>query len=104
MVAVRLVLRFAVGAPKPAGKGLTLAVAKLAHAAFYVLLIAMPVTGLLACYDVADLGDLHSWGKPVFIALIASTRWPRSITSSWLRTEHSPGDPGGGALRADDVR
>jgi cytochrome b561 len=71
LVTLRLVLRLAVGAPKPAGGGATLVVAKLAHAAFYLLLIAMPVTGLLAYYEVADLGDLHGWGKPVFIGLIA---------------------------------
>jgi cytochrome b561 len=71
LVVVRLLLRFAQGTPAPIGAGLAVVLAKLAHAAFYLLLIAMPVTGLLTYYDVMDLGDLHGWGKPVFIALIA---------------------------------
>jgi cytochrome b561 len=71
LVVVRLLVRLAQGTPEPGGSGITIHLAKLAHAAFYLLLVAMPVTGLLTYYDIADLGDVHGWGKPVFIGLIA---------------------------------
>jgi cytochrome b561 len=70
LVVIRLFLRWAQGAPAPIANGLSAKLAKLAHAAFYVLLVAMPITGLLTYYGIADLGDVHGWGKPAFIALI----------------------------------
>jgi cytochrome b561 len=71
LVLIRLALRIGQGTPEPNGSGMAQRAAKIAHAVFYLLLIAMPVTGLLTYYEIADLGDLHGWGKPVFIALIA---------------------------------
>jgi cytochrome b561 len=46
--------------------------ARATHAAFYVLLIALPITGALAYYfDMLEMGELHELGKPLMIALIA---------------------------------
>ena len=44
--------------------------AKLVHWAFYLMLFAMPVLGLLTIYVSDSFGDIHKLGKPVFIALI----------------------------------
>ncbi|MET3900363.1 cytochrome b561 [Devosia sp. UYZn731] len=45
--------------------------ARLMHWAFYAMLIAMPVLGLLTVYVSDTFGDIHKLGKPVFIVLIA---------------------------------
>lgn len=47
-------------------------IASLVVIAFYALLIAMPVTGIIA-YHLQQfwVGEIHEWGKPVFLALIA---------------------------------
>ena len=45
--------------------------AKLVHWAFYLMLFAMPVLGLLTVYVSDEFGDIHKQGKPIFIALIA---------------------------------
>lgn len=45
--------------------------AKLVHWAFYGMLFAMPVLGLLTVYVSDDFGDIHKLGKPMFIGLIA---------------------------------
>lgn len=45
--------------------------AKLVHWAFYLMLVAMPVLGLLTVYVSDEFGDIHKLGKPVFLALIA---------------------------------
>jgi len=44
--------------------------AKLVHWAFYLMLFAMPVLGLLTIYVSDSFGDIHKLGKPVFIVLI----------------------------------
>lgn len=73
LVALRLAVRLKRGAP-PAHSGTpcwTDMIARLAHGLFYVLLVAVPVTGLLGYYVGGPFGDLHAWAKPVFIGLIA---------------------------------
>lgn len=73
LVAFRLAVRLVGGAPDPQSSGVPV-LDKLAHAAhwlFYFLLVAMPVTGLLAYYVWPELGEIHELGKPVFIVLIA---------------------------------
>jgi cytochrome b561 len=40
------------------------------HIAFYILLLAVPVSGLLAFYTWSWMGDVHAYAKPVFIVLI----------------------------------
>ena len=44
--------------------------AKLVHWAFYLMLVAMPVLGLLTVYVSDEFGDIHKLGKPVFLVLI----------------------------------
>jgi cytochrome b561 len=73
LVLARLALRLKQGTPP---RALTTATwmdwaAKLVHWAFYVMLFAMPVLGLLTIYVSDSFGDIHKLGKPVFIALIA---------------------------------
>ena len=45
--------------------------ARLVHWAFYLMLFAMPLLGLLTVYVSDAFGDIHKLGKPVFIVLIA---------------------------------
>jgi len=71
LVLLRLALRIGFGAPKPAGASALLAkLAAMAHWLFYVLLLAVPLTGLLAYYFSDPFGDIHGLGKPAFIILI----------------------------------
>ncbi|MDY0874092.1 cytochrome b [Dongia rigui] len=70
LAALRIVIRLVQGAPEPVGAGLQLKAAKAIHAIFYLLLIAVPVTGLLAVYVSPEIGDIHEIGKPLFIAFI----------------------------------
>jgi len=71
LVLIRLMLRIISGVPQAAGAtGWMSVLAGAVHWAFYALLAAMPVTGLLTYFGVWDLGDVHSLGKPVFIVLI----------------------------------
>jgi cytochrome b561 len=70
LVAFRLLIRVVQGAPAPIGSGVQLLVAKAIHGIFYFLLIAAPVTGLLAVYVNEEIGEVHEIAKPLFIALI----------------------------------
>lgn len=71
LAVLRLGVRLAVGAPAAASGSLILSrIAGLAHILFYVLLVAVPATGLMALYVSDDFGDIHALGKPVFIVLI----------------------------------
>jgi cytochrome b561 len=84
LVALRIVLRIVNGAPPPVESGRAAAIiARVAHAAFYVLLVAVPVTGILDYYFQLPTGELHELGKPLFIVLIAlhvaATLWHQFI-------------------------
>jgi cytochrome b561 len=84
LVALRIVLRLWRGAPAPEEPNRAAALlARAAHAAFYVLLVATPVTGILDYYVHLPTGDLHELAKPLFIALIAihvaATAWHQLI-------------------------
>lgn len=70
LVAIRILMRLMIGAPAPVGSRNLQTMAHIAHAAFYVLLFSLPVTGLLAYYNGDPFGDVHAWTKPVLIALI----------------------------------
>lgn len=88
LVIVRLVVRLTQGAPQPASDlGAFALVAKVAHWAFYALLAAMPVTGLLAIYVNGDFGDIHSYGKPIFIVLIAAHALAALYHQFWLKDD-----------------
>ena len=73
LVVIRFIVRLFQGAPEPTTEwqGLAL-IAKATHWLFYALLVAMPVSGLLAVYVDGEFGDIHSLGKPVFILMIAA--------------------------------
>jgi cytochrome b561 len=84
LVALRIGLRLVNGAPPPIETGRAAAIlARISHAAFYVLLVAVPVTGILDYYFHLPTGDLHELGKPLFIVLIAlhvaATLWHQFI-------------------------
>ena len=87
LVLLRLVLRLTRSVPAPmetAGR-LAARLAGVAHAAFYVLLVVVPVTGLLAVYVSPEFGDIHEIGKPVFIVLIALHAAAALYHQFWLR-------------------
>lgn len=72
LVVVRVVLRLRNGAPTPAENvALTDRLAQAVHGLFYVLLFMVPISGLLAYYQIADVGDVHTLAKPAFIVLVA---------------------------------
>lgn len=72
LVLVRLAVRLFVGAPDAQSKmPRWMAFASRAtHALFYGLLVAVPVSGLLAFHVWGWMGDIHALAKPVFIVLI----------------------------------
>jgi len=66
-VAIRIVLRLTKGAPPlPDGSAIVALLARLTHAAFYFLLVAMPVTGILAYWRPARARQarLHRADRP----------------------------------------
>ena len=72
LVGLRLALRILQGTPPPAGARTWMTYAAGAsHWLFYILLVAVPVTGLLAIYVSGEFGNIHALAKPAFIVLIA---------------------------------
>ena len=74
LVALRLVMRLVHGvpAPPPGDSKDMQKIASLTVLAFYVLLVSMPLTGITAYYlQVFWVGEIHEWGKPFLLALIA---------------------------------
>jgi cytochrome b561 len=73
LVAWRLILRFTRGVPAaPEGEGRALKLAGDAgHILLYVLMIALPVTGLLAFYGgIESLGELHGELLKTFLWIV----------------------------------
>lgn len=68
---IRLFFRLRDGAP-PAVEGPAVIVlaAKITHVLFYVLLIFVPISGIVAYWVTPAAGDVHELAKPVFIILI----------------------------------
>ncbi|MDN5927080.1 MAG: cytochrome b/b6 domain-containing protein [Hyphomicrobiales bacterium] len=69
---IRLAIRLIYGAPRAdisTPKWMALA-SRTTHLLFYFLLIAVPVSGLLAFYTWDWMGDIHAFAKPVFIVVI----------------------------------
>ena len=85
LVALRLWLRRLLGAPPAPQEGWMQTAAKLSHLAFYVVLVLMPVTGLLAFYIGDPYGDIHELGKPLLIALIALHAFAALYHQFWLK-------------------
>lgn len=72
LMLVRLGVRLAYGAPRPPQKltpVLQLA-SRIAHYGFYVLLVALPATGIVSLYVNAGAGDAHVLLKTALIVLI----------------------------------
>ena len=84
LVALRLALRIARGAPAPIGEGILTRVAAGTHHLFYVLLVLAPVTGLLGFYVGEPWGDLHEIFKPIFIILIVLHAAGALFHAFWL--------------------
>ena len=71
LVAVRLVIRLRTGAPEPIdGNPILVFLAKATHWAFYALLVAVPISGLVTVYINPEVGDIHQLAKPAFVILI----------------------------------
>jgi cytochrome b561 len=87
LVIIRLVVRLASGAPKPAESGSTWMqlAARASHGLFYLLLLATPILGLLAFYVGDPWGDIHSLNKPVFVVLISIHALAAFFHQFWLR-------------------
>jgi len=72
LVAVRLALRLGNGAPPPPATNEAIERAgRISHWLFYALLVIVPIMGLLGYYLGDPFAELHSYGGPVFIGLIA---------------------------------
>lgn len=87
LVALRLMVRLASGPADPVpGTAPWMAIAaKITHWLFYGLLVAVPVTGLLTIYGPDAFGDIHSLGKPIFIALIALHALAALFHQFWVK-------------------
>jgi cytochrome b561 len=72
-ILIRLVLRYRYGAPAaPASEPrLIQFLRRASHHLFYILLLAVPITGIVAYYWIPAFGRIHNLGKPAFIVLIA---------------------------------
>jgi cytochrome b561 len=72
LAVVRLAVRLGTGAPlPPAGTSvLQVRLAALVHIAFYILLFAVPISGLVTWYIEPEVGDFHALAKPAFLVLI----------------------------------
>ena len=85
LVALRLWLRRFFGAPPAVQEGWMQTAAKLSHFAFYVVLVLMPITGLLAFYVGGPFGEIHEIGKPILIILIALHAIAALYHQFWLK-------------------
>lgn len=87
LVAVRLILRFRHGAPLAAGSEVSLMsrAAGAMHWLFYVLLLLVPATGLLAFYGFDEVGEIHEIGKPAFIVLITLHAAAALFHQFWIK-------------------
>lgn len=71
LVTLRVIMRLRYGAPRPADTHPLFAfLAKAVHYLFYILLFAVPVSGLLTVYVNPELGEIHQLAKPAFIILV----------------------------------
>jgi cytochrome b561 len=85
LVFARAAVRLNQGTPPPFGHALTQVIAKIVHTIFYLLLVAVPVTGLLTVYVSDSFGDIHSLAKPVFIGLIVLHAGGALLHHFWYR-------------------
>jgi len=99
----RLVLKATHGAPpEPKGTPATLFLMRATYALFYLLLIAVPLTGAAAWYlGIEAAGEVHELSKPAFIALIAlhvaATIWHGVVLKDQVMARMLPARRGGHA-------
>jgi cytochrome b561 len=89
LTAWRLGLRLSRGAPSapPEEPGLAQMAAHAAHWAFYALLLALPLSGLLAWFlPSRTLGELHDLGQTVLLWLIGLHVAAVLVHQLWWRT------------------
>jgi cytochrome b561 len=74
LMLVRLGLRLSYGAPASPGSlsPLLQRASRFAHYAFYVLLVAVPLTGAASLYISSEIGDAHVILKNVLLSVIAA--------------------------------
>ncbi|WP_395815673.1 cytochrome b [Devosia sp.] len=72
-MAFRLAVRLRTGVPAhaPGSSPLQNLAASVLHWAFYVVLLSVPISGLVAYYGLADVGEIHGLSKPLLIVLVA---------------------------------
>lgn len=72
LATIRIGARLVVGAPggEPSAPLWMVLASRITHIAFYGLLLATPITGLISYYLWGWMGDVHAISKPAFIALI----------------------------------
>jgi cytochrome b561 len=72
LATIRIGARLFVGAPggEPSAPWWMALASRITHVAFYGLLLATPITGLLSYYLWGWMGDVHAIAKPAFIVLI----------------------------------
>ncbi|MFZ5677540.1 MAG: cytochrome b [Pseudomonadota bacterium] len=85
LMALRLWLRASRGAPPVAQGGWVGLAGRVSHATFYIVLILMPVSGLLAFYLGGLFGEAHELGKPALIVLISLHAVAALYHQFWLK-------------------
>jgi cytochrome b561 len=72
LMVMRLVMRLTLGAPPhaPGSSPAQNMAAAVVHAALYIVLLAAPVSGLVAYYGLADVGDIHALVRPALFILV----------------------------------
>jgi cytochrome b561 len=85
LVVIRLAVRMAAGAPAALAHDWTQTAARLMHGAFYLLLLATPILGLLGFYLGDPWGDIHALSKPVFIVLVGLHVCAAIYHQFWLK-------------------
>ena len=87
LAVLRVLLRLKQGRPAPVERGSSFVfrIAAAMHLLFYVLLIVVPATGLLAFYVSSDFGEIHEIGKPVFIVLILAHAVAALLHQFWMK-------------------
>ncbi|KKB09154.1 cytochrome b [Devosia chinhatensis] len=72
LMAGRLVMRLVLGAPPhaPGSSPIQNVAATVVHGALYLVLLAAPISGLVAFYGLADVGDVHGLVRPALFVLV----------------------------------
>ena len=84
LVIVRIIVRWASGAPPVLAQGWMRVAASASHGLFYVLLVLAPVSGLLAFYVGEPFDDVHELFKLAFIGLVSIHAMAALYHHFWL--------------------